>query len=108
MVAEYRTSRRLMARAAAITTIGVVPASSRLMTATWALPPKINGAAIQPAKVGMLARAALTPITSPNGTMPMSQGAIALAPASASGDLMDIGKLLADGSGGRMNRPPDA
>src|SRR4051794_14381691 len=84
IVAEYSTRRKLMARAAAITTAGAVPESSRLITATCALPPKISGAAAHPASDGMSARAALTPTTRPNGTIPTSQGAIALAPATTS------------------------
>ena len=73
-----------MARAATTTTAGAAPASSRSMTATWALPPKRSGPVSQPAKVGMSARAALTPMTRPNGTMPASHGTMARAPASTS------------------------
>src|SRR3954465_4365550 len=84
MVAEYRTRRAFRARAATITTTGAVPASSKLMTATCALPPKITGPASQPANVGIDARAALAPMTSPKGTMPTSHGAMARAPVSPS------------------------
>src|SRR4051812_39436626 len=105
IVAEYSTRRRLMARAAAITTTGAVPESSRLITATCALPPKINGAADHPASDGMSARAALTPMTRPNGTIPKSQGAIALAPATTSLRELGTGRgsmttALADSSEG--------
>src|SRR3954454_15288788 len=84
IVAEYSTRRRFMARAVEITTAGAAPEPSRLIPATCALPPKISGAADHPARDGMSARAALTPMTRPNGTIPKSQGAIALAPATTS------------------------
>ena len=66
------------------TTAGVAPASRRSITTTWALPPNRIGAVSQPVKVGMSARAALTPMTRPNGTTPTSHGAMALAPARTS------------------------
>src|SRR5688572_25674691 len=79
------------------TTTGVAPASRRSITTTWALPPKSSGAVNQPVNVERSARAALTPITRPNGTTPTSHGTIARAPAtkSVTGERVAVGVTVA-------------
>src|SRR5215470_16267102 len=74
----------LMINAEATTTMGAAPASSIPIVATCELPAYISGPVSHPASAGISACAALTPITSPNGTNPASHGAIARAPAAMS------------------------
>ncbi len=74
----------LMINAAATTTMGAAPAPSIPIVVTCDLPALISGPVSHPAGVGTSARAALTPITSPNEASPASHGTIARAPAAIS------------------------